>query len=143
MSLYESDFYAWTRQQATLLRDGKLAQADIEKIAEEIDSMGWGEQRELENRLTVLMLHLLKWRYQPALRGNSWRYSVMEQRRRIERHLRQNPSLRAKLPETILDAYGDALIEAARETGLDPSGFPQTCPWAFDDMMAPTFWPEA
>lgn len=142
MSLYESDFYAWTRQQATLLRDGKLAQADIEKIAEEIDSMGRGEQRELENRLTVLMLHLLKWRYQPALRGNSWRFSVMEQRRRIERHLRHNPSLRAKLPETILDAYGDALIEAARETGLDPSGFPQTCPWVFDDMMTPTFWPE-
>lgn len=143
MSLYESDFYAWTRQQATLLRDGKLAQADIEKIAEEIDSMGRGERRELENRLTVLMLHLLKWRYQPALRGNSGRFSVMELRRRIERHLRQNPSLRANLPETILDAYGDALIEAARETGLDPSGFPQTCPWVFDDMMAPTFWPEA
>ena len=140
--LYEQDFYAWANRQADLLRAGNFAAADMAQIAEEIESMGRSEKRELVNRLAVLMLHLLKWRYQPALRGNSWRYSVMEQRRRIERHLRHNPSLRAKLPETILDAYGDALIEAARETGLDPSGFPQTCPWVFDDMMTPTFWPE-
>lgn len=105
--------------------------------------MGRGEQRELESRLTILLLHLLKWRYQPAFRGNSWRYSILEQRRRIERHLRQNPSLHAKLTECLTDAYGDARIEAAQETGLDPESFPETCPWSFPDMMSPDFWPEA
>ncbi len=143
MSLYDSDFHAWALQQAALLRAGKLAQADVEKIAEEIHSMGRGEQRELESRLTVLLLHLLKWRYQPAFRGNSWRYSILEQRRRIERHLRQNPSLHAKLTECLTDAYGDARIEAAQETGLAPESFPETCPWSFTDMMSADFWPEA
>ncbi len=104
--------------------------------------MGRSEQRELESRLAILVLHLLKWRFQPTFRGNSWRYSVMEQRRKLERHLRQNPSLRAKLSETIIDAYGDAVIEAARETGLDMVTFPADCPWAYDQMMDPAFWPE-
>ena len=67
--LYERDFFAWSRQQAELLRAGKLAEADIEHIAEEIDSMGRTEKRELISRLSVLLLHLLKWRYQPDKRG--------------------------------------------------------------------------
>ena len=72
-SLYERDFYAWANEQAALLRAGKLDSADIENIAEEIESMGRSEKRELINRLAVLLLHLLKWRFQPGLRGNSWR----------------------------------------------------------------------
>src|SRR5579864_8782072 len=74
--LYNRDFYAWSRQQAELLRAGKLAQADIEHIAEEIDSMGRTEKRELISRLSVLLLHLLKWRYQPDKRGPSWEASI-------------------------------------------------------------------
>ncbi|MSW82828.1 MAG: DUF29 family protein, partial [Actinobacteria bacterium] len=74
-SLYEADFYAWANQQAALLRRGKLSSADIAHIAEEIESMGKSEKRELINRLTVLLLQLLKWRFQPGLRGNSWRYT--------------------------------------------------------------------
>ena len=75
-SLYETDFYAWATRQAALLRAGRLDAADIEHIAEEIDSMGRSEKRELVSRLTVVLLHLLKWQYQPALRGNSWRLSI-------------------------------------------------------------------
>jgi len=74
--LYDRDFYAWTHEQAGLLRSGQLARADIENIAEEIESMGRSEKRELVNRLTVLLLHLLKWQFQPGLRGNSWRGSI-------------------------------------------------------------------
>ena len=140
--LYERDFFAWANEQAALIRAGKLSAADLENIAEEIESMGRSEQRELESRLTVLLLHLLKWQFQPAFRGNSWRYSVLEQRRKVERHLRQNPSLCATLAETIADSYGDAVIEAARETGLDSSTFPAECAWSFDQMMHPDFWPE-
>jgi hypothetical protein len=143
MSLYETDFHAWAREQAALLRSGRLETADLDHIAEEIESMGRSEQRTLESRLAVLMLHLLKWRYQPALRGRSWDLSIMEQRRRLERHLRQNPSLKARLDESMADAYGDAVIAAARETGLEPEAFPDGCPWTFEQMMDPAFRPEA
>ena len=128
---------------AALLRDGKLTDADIENIAEEIESMGKTKKRELENRLTVLFLHLLKWQFQPALQGNSWRLTIREQRRRTTRHLQDNPSLKARLNEIIEVAYGDALIEAERETGLPESTFPAICPWSFDQAMDEGFWPEA
>jgi len=139
-SLYETDFYAWANQQAELLRAGKLSSADIENIAEEIESMGKGERRELESRLTILLLHLLKWLYQPAFRGNGWRLSVKEQRRKMARHLKQNPSLKATLGEALIDAYGDALIAAERETGI--AAFPAECPWSFETIMDAEFWPE-
>ncbi len=94
---YDRDFYAWANEQAALLREGKLAQADIEHIAEEIESMGRTEKRELVSRLTVLLLHLLKWRFQSEMRGKSWRLSIQGQRYQISDHMADNPSLKAKL----------------------------------------------
>jgi len=141
-SLYDRDFYAWTTEQAALLRSGRLSSADVAHIAEEIESMGRSEQQQLENRLTVLLLHLLKWRFQPNLRGNSWRLTIKEQRNRITRHLRKNPSLQAMLDETIADAYSDALIGAERETGLPEATFPTLCPWPFERVIDADFWPD-
>ncbi|MCB1921851.1 MAG: DUF29 domain-containing protein [Candidatus Competibacteraceae bacterium] len=141
-SLYETDFYAWTHQQAGLLRAGQWAEADLVHIAEEIDSMGRSEQRELLNRLVVLLLHLLKWRFQPGLRGNSWRLSIKEQRIRLTIHLKDNPSLKAKLDQAIAQAYLLALIEAERETGLSETTFPPACPFSFAQMMDENFWPD-
>ena len=112
-SLYDRDFYAWANEQAALLRAGRLAEADIENIAEEIETMGRSEKRELINRLTVLLLHLLKWQFQPALHGNSWRLTIEEQRYRLEDHLKDNPSLKAQLGQAMRDAYRLALVEAA------------------------------
>jgi hypothetical protein len=140
--LYERDFYAWANEQATLLRAGKIGEADIEHIAEEIESMGRTEKRELISRFTVLMLHLIKWRYQPGLRGPSWRATIRLQRHDLNSHLGDNPSLKALLPEAIEQAYGRALIEAETETGLLKSVFPAACPWSFEEMMADDFWPE-
>ena len=77
-SLYDRDFYAWANQQAALLRAGRLAEADIENIAEEIESMGRSEKRELVSRLVVLLQHLLKWQFQPLFRGASWRLTYRE-----------------------------------------------------------------
>jgi Domain of unknown function DUF29 len=139
-SLYDRDFYAWANEQAALLRAGRLTEAEIEHIAEEIDSMGRSERRDLVNRLSVLLLHLLKWQYQPALRGNSWRLSIEEQRYRLDDHLNDNPSLRAQLTPAMRDAYRLALAE--RETGLARNTFPATCPFAFDQAINPNFWPE-
>ena len=112
-SLYDRDFYAWANEQAALLRAGQLAEADIENIAEEIETMGRSEKRELVNRLTVLLLHLLKWQFQPSLHGNSWRLTIEEQRYRLEDHLKDNPSLKVQLGQAMRDAYRLALIEAA------------------------------
>lgn len=141
--LYERDFYAWANEQAALLRSGRFDAADIAHIAEEIESMGRTEKRELVNRLVVLMLHLLKWRFQPALRGNSWRLSVKEQRYRLADHIADNPSLKSKLDDAIRDAYRLALVEAERETGIDGSTFPASCPWSFKQMTDHDFWPDA
>ena len=141
-SSYDRDFYAWTNEQAALLRAGKLGQADLAHIAEEIESMGKTEKRELVSRLTVLLLHLLKWRFQPELRGASWRLSVEEQRIQVASHLGDNPSLKALLTIAIGDAYRLAVIGARRETGLDAATFPSICPWSFDQMTDDDFWPE-
>jgi len=88
--LYDQDFYAWANEQAGLLRAGRSSEADIEHIAEEIESIGRSEKRELVSRLTEALLHLLKWQYQPALRGNSWRLILEEQRNQLEDHLADN-----------------------------------------------------
>jgi hypothetical protein len=140
-SLYERDFYAWANEQAALLRANRLGQADIEHIAEEIESMGRSEKRELVSRLIVLLLHLLKWKYQPALRGASWRSSIRVQRISIESHMQDNPSLKAVLPAAIAEAYRVAKIEAEDQTGLPESTFPAACPWTFEQMADEDFWP--
>ena len=139
--LYETDFYAWAQEQAALLRAGKLSAADIENIAEEIESMGRSEKRELVGRSAILLAHLLKWRFQPGLRGNSWRLGIREQRLRITRHLEDNPSLKAMLNAAMAEGYELAVIVAQRETGFGDDVFPTTCPWTFEDIMAPDFWP--
>jgi len=140
--LYERDFYAWANQQACLLRAGQFAAVDIEHIAEEIESMGRSEKRELLSRLAILLMHLLKWQAQPMLRGNSWQATIKVQRREINRHLADNPSLQAKLPEILDAAYGDAILLAARESGLSEATFPPTNPWSFTTIMDEGFWPE-
>jgi hypothetical protein len=138
---YDRDFYAWANEQAALLRAGRLSDADIAHIAEEIESMGKTEKRELVSRLTVLLLHLLKWQFQPGRRSASWEASIKVQRNALEDHLNDNPSLKALLSEGIQRAYRDAAIEAEAETGLRASALPATCPWTFEQMMDPDFWP--
>ncbi len=138
---YDRDFYAWATEQAALLRAGRLSEADIENIAEEIESMGRSEKRELVNRLTVLLTHLLKWQAQPALRGNSWRLTIVEQRGQLTEHLKDNPSLKSTFPEAFATAYRFALLGAQRETGLPEDAFPAACPWTSDEVMEDGFLP--
>jgi predicted nucleic acid-binding Zn-ribbon protein len=133
--LYDRDFYAWANRQAALLRAGKLADADIANIAEEIESMGRSEKRELVTRLNVLLLHLLKWRFQPERRSRSWQVSVANTRDELADHLADNPSLKAMLPEAVAKAYSRARRSASVETGLPEGTFPTDCPWTFDQAM--------
>jgi hypothetical protein len=139
---YHTDFYAWAIEQAALLREGRLASADIANIAEEIESMGRAEKRELVNRLTVLLLHLLKWHFQPGFRSASWNSSIREQRIRLRDHLDDNPSLKAELDDAFARAYKLAVIAAARETGLPEADFPKTRPYDFKQVVGDEFWPD-
>lgn len=140
LSIYESDFYAWTIQQANLLRNQQLAEIDWENIAAEIESMGKSEKRQLESRLEVLIVHLLKWQFQPNLRSRSWELTIKEQRLRIERLLEENPSLHRYLDNICDKIYPIALINAEKETGL--SVFPSDCPYYILDILNCEFLPE-
>jgi len=142
-TLYDRDFHAWAFEQARLLRAGHLSEADIEHIAEEIESKGKAEKRELVSRLTVLLAHLLQWQYQRERRGKSWRNTVISQRFDVADHLTDNPSLRARLGQSIGDAYKRARLAAANETDLDVDAFPVTCPWPFEQIMDADFWPDS
>ena len=141
-SLHDSDFYAWSLEQAGLLRAGRLGEADLAAIAEEIESIGKIERRELVSRLTVLLLHLLKWRFRPAGRGDSWRLSIANARDEIAGLLDDNPSLKSVIGEVTASAYRYARRKAAIETDLSEEAFPAQCPWSFAKAMDEEFWPE-
>lgn len=141
-SLYETDLYAWAMQNAALIRSGRLGEADLMNIAEELESMGRSERRALANRLAVLLMHLLKWRYQPALRGKSWQATIKEQRRQVMKLLQDSPSLKPNLPVILADVYEDALLMAVAETHLDESTFPSTCPFSLEQVLDQDYWPD-
>jgi hypothetical protein len=98
---YEQDRHAWATHTATLLRQGRLEEVDLTHLTEELDSMGASERRELYSRLKVLLVHLLKWRYQPERRSDSWGYTIDEQRDQILYLLRQSPSLKPTVPGVV------------------------------------------
>ena len=137
---YQADFYAWTQQQAELLRDQKIEQIDWCNLAEEIEDMGRSEKRQLESRLEVLIMHLLKWQFQPNLRSRSWQLTIEEQRLRIEKLLAENPSLKSKLAVIPEKIYPLAVISAEKESGL--SLFPEICPYDLTEILAPEFLPD-
>ncbi len=138
----DQDFYAWSLEQAALLREGKIAEADLDLIAEEIESMGKTEKRELVSQLTVLLIHLLKWRFQPKGRGKSWRLSIANARDEIADLIADNPSLKPMLDDVTAQAYRYARRKAAIETSLDEERFPGQCPWSFAETMDEAFLPE-
>ncbi len=139
---HDEDYYAWTQQQAQLLKQGRLADLDLEYLIEELESMGASEKRELMSRLTVLLTHLLKWQYQSERRGVSWRLTIAEQRRAIRRLLDDSPSLRPKLTEFIASEYSDARSDAMYETSLPKSIFPIQCPYSLAQILDGEFWPD-
>jgi hypothetical protein len=139
---YETDFYGWTLEQADLLQSGKFDKVDLGNLIEELHIMSARERRELINRLRVLMMHLLKWRYQPSYRGRSWELTINNQRDELAIHLEDNPSLTPRIPEGIVKAYPLAKRDAERETGIPGKQFPIDCPWTFEQLMDADFWPE-
>lgn len=138
---YEKDFYAWILHNAALLRAGKLAEVDAEHVAEELESMGKSEQRELLNRLALLISHLLKWEFQPQRRGNSWRATINHQRVKLKKLLNESPSLKYELSTKILEAYEDGVFFASQETHLPQEDFPQEVNYTQEELLDDTFFP--
>ena len=134
-SLYDEDFLAWTEQQAALLRAGRLDQLDLDNLAEELDTMGRSEWGELESRLEVLLVHMLKRDHQSEKHTRSWDATINEQRTRLRRLFRRSPSVRRDLGLTIADVYPDARHQAAIETGLADAVFPEELPYGVEQVL--------
>jgi Domain of unknown function DUF29 len=137
---YENDLYQWTKTQSDALRRRAVNEVDWDNVAEELESLGRSERREIVSRLEVLLLHLLKWRFQPDQRSQSWWASIRDARNELERVLEDNPSLRALPAERLPKAYANARVRALEETGL--YHLPEACPWDADQILFPKFLPE-
>ena len=140
-SLYETDFYAWTQEQANLLRHHQWSQLDLPNLIEEIESLGKQQRAELRNRLKVLIGHLLKWEYQTERRSRSWLNTIRIQRIDILELLEENPSLKPYLQEVIQKAYIKGMTIASGETNLPLKIFPQDCPYTLEDILSDRFYP--
>lgn len=139
---YDADFYAWSLHNAALIRQGKLSEVDLENVAEEIESMGRGNRRELINRLAILLAHLLKWQFQPGRRSKSWELTIKEQRFEVQDLLHESPSLKHELDVQLNHAYQKALIIAEKETGANLDAFPKSCPFSLKESLKENFFPK-
>jgi hypothetical protein len=139
---YDEDFFAWTKEQARLLRSGELVEIDAHNLAEEIESVGLSDRREIRSRMIVLLAHLLKWAFQPEARSSGWLGTIREQQTRIELVLEDSPSLRGTVPDAVAYAYPKAIKAAANETSLSESTFPPECPFTPEQVLAEDFLPE-
>jgi hypothetical protein len=136
---YEKDFAGWAFAQAKLLRQGAFPGIDVENIAEELETLGRDEFNKLESALTIVVMHMLKWDYQPAKRSRSWANSIRIQRIHAARQIRDNPSLKPRLNEALNEAYETARLQASTETKLPPKAFPAECPYTWSDVTERPF----
>jgi hypothetical protein len=140
--LYEADFFRWTQEQGRALREKRAADVDWQNVAEEIETLGRSERSEIASRLGLLVMHLLKWRHQPNARSTSWRATIVEQRKRLLRLLRENPSLRAYPAEILAEEHQIARLKAAGETGLPLERFSEACPFTLAEILDEAFYPD-
>lgn len=142
-TLYEQDYYLWLEQIALTLASRSWSEVDISNLVEEIKDMGRSERRALESNLTVVLLHLLKYKYQPTHRSNSWLSSILEHRLRIKKQLQESPSLKPYLEQVFEECYGDARLRAAVETGLPLTTFPTELPFTTEEVRDIDYLPVA
>jgi Domain of unknown function DUF29 len=134
-ALYEADYYAWTQRMMQTLKARDFAHLDVDNLIEEVGDMGINLRRGLRSHLSNLMLHLLKWQYQPSIQSYSWRISIRNARLEVKLELRDSPSLSSKWGELTLDAYRLAKGNAADQTGLPLKTFPEACPYSQEQLL--------
>jgi hypothetical protein len=140
-NLYDTDALIWTETQIALLRAGKFDQLDVENIISELGYQVRKDKREVASRLRRLIMHLLKYQFQPLRICNSWRQTIRTQRDQIAVVLKDMPSLRAMLDEYVAHAYPRAVKDAAAETHLPISAFPTEIPYTLDQLLDENFLP--
>jgi hypothetical protein len=138
---YDEGLYQWTIEQGRALRDRATNALDYDNLAEEIESLGRSDKREIESRLENLLVHLVNWRCQPERRSPSWEASIDEARRRIERVIKDSPSLRSHPGEVLSEAYRYAIRNKAVRA-LELRQLPEACPWAIEDVLSEEFLPK-
>jgi Domain of unknown function DUF29 len=138
-SAYRQDIHAWAREQAELLKAGRLHEIDAINIAEEIKDVGEREYDKLESALAIILLHMLKWDYQPERRSRSWQNSIREHRRRVDKQLRKVPSLKTRLGEGVEEAYEAARLWCQIETHIPEVDLPFSCPYDWEEIMTRAF----
>ncbi len=141
-TLYDTDFYQWTQQQAALLRQGQLVALDIDHLAEEIEDMGKSNRLALESYLSNVIMHLLKWQYQPERRSTRWKPSIRNGRRQIEKRLKNSPSLKPQLQTIVQEEYLPVRENAADETNIPLATFPMECPFTVEQVLDTEYWPD-
>ncbi len=140
-SLYEQDFYLWLQTNINLLKEGNFAEIDLENLLEELESMGRSDKNALKSNLRILLMHLLKYKYQPQKRTNSWLYTIREHRIRLEDTFKTSPSLYRFFEDIFNESYQDARELAADETGLSIKIFPLESPFTKEEVLNPDFLP--
>lgn len=140
---YDQDFHAWLLDSSRSMRERRWDQLDVEHLVDELEAMAKSEKRELLNRLSVLLMHLLKWQYQAPKRTRSWRNTITTQRMDLLDLLDDSPSLRPYLTEKLAAAYTKAKIKAENETGIDQQRFPCDCPYTVEQILAQDYLPES
>jgi hypothetical protein len=141
-NLYDVDFFEWSQEQARLLRERRFGDLDLENLIDEVESVGRSEKREIYSRLTVLLAHLLKWKYQPGARSAGWTGTIHEQRERLSMILEDSPSLAGQPQAVFGKAYSAARLLAAKETGIDYTLFPEGCPFTVEQALDEGFLPK-
>ena len=141
-NLYETDIVAWATEQAQLLRSGQWSLLDILNIAEEIEAVGKSEKRELKSRMGILIGHLLKWKFQPGKRSNSWLTTIRIQRLIVEDNLEETPSLKHALSDKhwLQRCWNEGLKLASDDTGIED--IPSQPIWTVEQLRDPSFLPD-
>ena len=145
-ALYDQDFFEWTQRSGELLRHGCFEQADIDHLAEEIEDLGKRDQRGVDSRLRLVIMHLLKWKLQPERRytrsgKSSWLSTIVEQRSSLQLIFKQSPSLKRFAKQDLPKAYPVAVKRDSLETGIPANQFPSTCPFTFEQIINDNFVP--
>ncbi|MDG2991253.1 DUF29 domain-containing protein [Candidatus Synechococcus calcipolaris G9] len=139
---YLEDFSSWVNQTSQLLRERRWQEIDVPNLIEEVEDLGKSERRGIASQLTRLLLHLLKWQYQPQRRSDSWLDSITDARTQIELAIEDSPSLRSYPADQLAETYQRARRQAAKQTGIDASVFPETCPYPLDVVLDADWLPE-
>lgn len=140
-NLYNQDYYQWVQETIKLLEKKIFRSLDLDHLIEEIEDLALNEKQIIETNLIVVLKLLLKWQYQPEQRSGEIKASIRRHRYQIRDDLKVSPSLKTYLSEIWLESYQEARLQAADETELAISTFPEQCPYTIENILNTDYLP--